>query len=838
MQKEISSKIKFTVIAGYLLVVIVMALGLYGIYRNLVVFSNQRIKNEDITELLIVGNTLSKLYEIENGQNLFTAESARQYFLKYDSVVPEINRNLNKLKQYSQDTGRIVTLDTIKFLIHEKKVNLEAVAVLLDSLNRAPLITSSTESSYVPRALNREVSDFLEKNNLRIPRRSQSDTTVVAGQRKGFLDRVRNVFVASPDSTVVISNKAVVNEHEFKVIVDTLINKIRYSEKLDLARQKALQAIFTQRLDTMNFTNRMLTVRIDDLLKGIEQAEMKKSLQLVIDKEKALAGSQRTMFVVSCLAILIALVFGILFLVDINRSQRYRRQLESSHNRISQLLASREKLMLTISHDIKAPMSSILGYIHLMEGGGSESENEPRLRNMKHSGEHVLQLVSMLLDHHKLEAGTWQLTESNIHLHALVEETADSFRPLAKQKYLSYVVDNKISPEQIFFGDPYVMRQIMGNLISNAVKYTAVGEVLIVAMVKKDEGGDSLLFSVSDTGRGIDPADRQYIFQEFSRLDNSGIESANMEGSGLGLAITKGFVDALQGSISFISEKEKGSEFIVELPLHPAQKEDDKIVGTGFDLEGISVLVVDDDLIQLNMIAEMLQKERMHCVIEANPRKVVSQLSENLFDIVFVDIRMPHIDGITLVEKIRVNKNTKEVPVIALSAESEMSAAELQAAGFTDYLSKPFETEHLYSIIWRYVKSGKTGISYPVHPVKPRIKGAGALIDFVRDDKQASRGILKSFISETIVNMEKLQNSFAEKDEKTAREIAHKLLPLFQMMGNEEVIGLLRQLNDDHQWSGVKETTLLEKLRSSVEEVENFLTEMERAKNDTPNGNR
>lgn len=136
------------------------------------------------------------------------------------------------------------------------------------------------------------------------------------------------------------------------------------------------------------------------------------------------------------------------------------------------------------------------------------------------------------------------------------------------------------------------------------------------------------------------------------------------------------------------------------------------------------------------------------------------------------------------------------------------------------------------------MKSGKTGISYPVHPVKPRIKGAGALIDFVRDDKQASRGILKSFISETIVNMEKLQNSFAEKDEKTAREIAHKLLPLFQMMGNEEVIGLLRQLNDDHQWSGVKETTLLEKLRSSVEEVENFLTEMERAKNDTPNGNR
>ncbi|MPN56109.1 hypothetical protein SDC9_203795 [bioreactor metagenome] len=108
----------------------------------------------------------------------------------------------------------------------------------------------------------------------------------------------------------------------------------------------------------------------------------------------------------------------------------------------------------------------------------------------------------------------------------------------------------------------------------------------------------------------------------------------------------------------------------------------------------------------------------------------------------------------------------------------------------------------------------------------------------MRDDKHASSVILQSFISETRINTEKLQKSLAGKDNETTREIVHKFLPLFQMMGNEEVIGLLRQLNDDHQWSGVKETTLLEKLRSSVEEVENFLTEMERAKNDTPNGNR
>lgn len=827
MRKGGSSKIKFTVIAGYLLVVVVMALGLYGIYRNLVVFSNQRIRNEDMTELLIVGNTLSKLYEIESDQNLFTAENARQYFLKYDSVTPEINRNLNRLKLSSLDALRAAKLDTIELLIKDKKVNLQAVAALLDSLNNAPEIISRTDRSYVPRALNQEVSNFLEKNNLRTPRRSQSDTTVVAGERKGFLDRVRNVFVASPDSTVVISNKSVVNEHEFKVIVDTLINKIRYSEKLDLARQKELQAIFAQRLDSMNATNRMLTVRIDDLLKSIEQAEMRKSLQLIIDKEKALSDSQRTMFVVSCLAVLIALIFGILFLVDINRSQRYRRQLENSHKRISQLLASREKLMLTISHDIKAPMSSILGYIELMEGDVQNPENESRLRNMKHSGRHVQQLVSMLLDHHRLVAGTWQLAESTVHLHALTEDTADSFRPLAKQKGLNYKVDNKIPRGQICLGDPYVMRQIMGNLISNAVKYTLAGEVLIVARVKREDDADRFWFSVSDTGEGIDPADQQYIFQEFSRLNNTGIELEDVEGSGLGLAITKGFIDALHGSISLISEIGKGSEFIVELPLKPAENEEDEMTGLQFNLEGVSVLVVDDDPIQLTMMAEMLQKEGMYCVIEANPRKVIPQMNENLFDVIFMDIRMPHIDGISLVEKVRENRNGKEVPVIALSAGSEMSVAELQAAGFTDYLSKPFDAIHLYGIIDQYVKNRKPVASYYTRPVEHGIKGAEALIDFVRDDKHASSVILQSFISETRINTEKLQKSLAGKDNETTREIVHKFLPLFQMMGNEELVNLLLLLNEDHQWSDEKETALLNKLHASVEEAEAFLTETE-----------
>ncbi|MDD3075182.1 MAG: response regulator [Proteiniphilum sp.] len=750
---------KFTVIAGYLLVVVVMTLGLYCLYRNLVNYSSQKIRNEDLSTLLIVGNTLSKLYEVESDQNLFTAENARQYFLRYDSLVPEIQHNLILLKQTTRHPSHVNKVDTIVRLINDKKENLQAVALLLDSLNRMPEVTG--------------------------------------------------------------------NEHTFRVIVDTLINKVRYSEQLDMARQKELQRVFSQQLDTMYTTNRMLTARIDDLLKDIEQDEMSNSLRLVTEKGQILRGSQRTMFVISVLAILIALSFSILFLVDIHKSQRYRRQLERSLKRISRLLASREKLMLAISHDIKAPISSIMGYIDLMDKSVSKPENKFWLSNMKHSAEHVLELVSMLLDHHQLEAGKWKPNEINFSLPALAAMTTDSFKPLAQQKGLAYHVENNIPAEMICFGDPYMMRQIMSNLLSNAIKYTAEGAVTIVTAVNEKEGRKWFFFSVSDTGEGIEVSNYQYIFQEFSRLHVLDCETGQIEGCGLGLAITKGFVDVLQGSITLTSEKDKGSEFVVEIPLKAATQQVEETKSDWSDLEGVNVLVVDDDPIQLTMMAGMLQKKKMQCMVEANPEKVLSHLSKNRFDIVFMDIRMPHINGISLVEKVRLRHDIAELPIIALSARSEISAAELHTAGFTGYLSKPFSSDTLYGVIHHYVKEQQQEISYQPLPMSLHTKGAAALIDFVKEDKQVSREILQSFVKETTANIEQLKEMFATKEEASLSDVAHKMLPLFRMMGDDVLVDLLCLLEEGYRLRGKQETTLLDKLMESVKEAEGLLIDME-----------
>jgi signal transduction histidine kinase/CheY-like chemotaxis protein len=818
MKHNVAPKTGTKVISGYLLIVLVMLAGLFILYRNLVAFSDSRLKNEEHRELLIVGNTLSRLYEIESEQNLFTAENATVYFRKYDSIVPQIAKGLDSLKMMSEESLRINKLDSIILLVDQKRVILEKAAMLLDSMRTSPEITTIMESSYVPPALNREITRYLTNRNMNPSLDQKSDTSVVKGERKGFMERVRNVFVASEDSTLVIEKQSVVTANQFKVMVDTLINKIRTSEKLDLKRYKQLELEFLQQLEVASVTNRMLTARIDGLLKSVEQEEREKSIRLVMDRQKAISSSQQTLLIASTLAVLIALLFGLLFLIDLNKSRRYRRELEQSHKRISDLLAAREKLMLTISHDIKAPMSSIMGYVELIEEEDDPVKRGRFLYNMKHSGEHVLRLVSTLLDYHRIESGRWQLKESRFDLHTLTEETVESFRPLAMQKDLMYTVENRIPEKSYRFGDLYVIRQIMGNLLSNAIKYTMHGEISVVMQEEIREQSDWFIFTVSDTGEGIKETDQQLIFREFKQLDTQGGKSEPIEGSGLGLAITKGFVDVLGGEIELISEVGKGSTFIIGLPLKnyiASQENLTAVSPTDLQVKQ-SVLVVDDDVVQLTMISEMLQRLGLDCITERDPEKVISHLKDHSFKIIFIDIQMPYTNGFTMLEKVKAALQDEEIPLIALTAQAEITDADFRDAGFSGFLGKPFTLNDLRETIFAYLPGIEDSLKTTEMHTSTNLTGVSTLIDFVKDDPVVSKAILQSFIDETSDNIEELKGYLDHNDDHAASKLSHKMLPLYRMMRNKMVVFLLQQLEKEKNLSRQDKDELLELLKESV----------------------
>ena len=811
MDKEGASKAKLTVIIGYILVVIVLITGLSTLYRNLVEYSNKKIKSDDLTEIVIVGNTLSLLYEIESEQNLLTPSSTLQYFIIYDSIIPEIEKNLLELHILTQDSSRKGKLDSISLLIKYKRDNLNEVILLLDSIREAPQIVRETHSSFESKGSSREDSDYIDESVNTQPD-NKSDTTIISKERKGFFKRLRNVFVGRPDSTIVIENR----------IIDTVVNKVRYSERLDLSRQVELQAALVNRQIILSNTNRMLTARIDELLKDIEQEEIKKSIQLLEEKERTLSRSQKIIYIVSVIAIIISLLFAILFLIDINKSQRYRNQLEKSNQQISELLTSRQKLMLTISHDIKAPISSILGFIEILRDSINSSLSKEKridyLQNMSSSANHVMKLVTTLLDFTKLQEGKWEFKNSNFNLHLLVNDITSSFSPIAQQKGLSYYIVNKLPVDKIYLGDPYVLRQIVSNLISNAIKYTNRGEIRITVKETKEV----FYFSISDTGIGIDLKEQESIFNEFKQVAQEHEFENKIGGSGLGLAITKRLVNELDGNIYLTSKKGVGSEFTIEIPLKnvssaPITLSNSDIIESQ-NHKQISVFVIEDDPIQLKMVTEMIRNKGMNCMAVTDSEEVVLHLRNNIFDIIFIDINLQSTSGIELIREIHeTNKDLlKGIPIIALSAASDITKEELQSHGFTDFLPKPFTSEGLFGMINMHTNSGEI-ISEKNNETS---LGVISLIEYVKDDDEQSTEILQSFIDETTTSNKLLEEAFKQNDYISAQKVSHKMLPLIKMIGDIRVITMIEHLEKGHQLTKVMEGFIIVEIDKYVAEAQ------------------
>lgn len=836
LTKPKSSTATYVVIAGYILLIILMIIGLIAVYRNLVNFSEKKIREEDLSELILVGNTISKLYEIESSQNLINADLARQYFQKYDSILPLVRQNIDTLKSLSKNEERRIRLDSIEIFLSMKEKNLRDISWLLDSLKKAPLVKTEVQSSYVPKTLNKNIRDYLNKSNKQYENeRVSSDTTVVKTEKKSFAERLRNVFVPrSEDSVLMIREERTpfMNTSSFNLVVDTVVNMVRYYERLDRDRQRMFQQALLARQATMNYNNTQLTSRIDDLLKIIENEELEKSIQLLSDKNKALSDSQSTVFWVSLLATLIGVVFGLLFLIDVNKSQRYRKQLEESNHRIRYLLDTREKLMLSISHDIKAPMSSILGYIELMEPPINEQKKAQYLNNMKNSSEHVLQLVMNLLDFHKLDSGKWTRKDISYNIHDLIENTASSFRPIAEQKELEFIIHNQLDEQLMSYGDPYMLRQVLSNLISNAVKFTQKGFIKVTAQ-QEDVPGEKpwIRLSVKDTGVGIDKENQQLIFQEFSQIEQK--EAPSIEGSGLGLAIVKGLVDELGGSVSLESGKGPGSEFIVRIPLRTAKQAAynvPNIRSNSYQFDGISVLLVDDDQVQLTMASEMLKTKNATVVTETRPDNVLQILNANEFDIIFIDIQMPGMNGFALVKKIREleAKNIKTIPIIALSAKSDVPRNDLESAGFSDFLSKPFTSEQLFFTVYHFVNRLSEKKKFDFSLKSKTDTGVAALIDFVKDDKNASLDILRAFVEDTERNTEKIKKAFVEYDLVTSSQMAHKMLPLFKMIGDEKLIDYLSTLENKIKISQEEKEETAKRLDHHIREAKELIGELEK----------
>lgn len=703
-----------------------------------------------------------------------------------------VHREMEALS--AADDQQNLRTDSLLTLLHEKDQNTIQMLRVLSEANDSLLSASEIEE------IISEQDSVITQQRVQHRVITKRDSLITTPKKKGFFKRLAEVFSPSKQDSAVLVNTSL------EVATDTILQPTTSKDSLQQKIRMATEEKRLQRKKTIRRTstkyqrmNTQLTARMDSLIKQYEEEMTLRARQDAELQQEVRMRSARIIGGIAVGAVLLSAFFLILIMRDISRSNRYRQQLEVANKRAEDLLVAREKLMLAITHDFKAPLGSIMGYTELLSRLTEDERQRFYLDNMKSSSEHLLKLVSDLLDFHRLDLNKAEVNRVTFNPSQLFDEIYVSFEPLTAAKGLA--LQCHVAPELNgrYISDPLRLRQIVNNLLSNAVKFTQKGEISLTASYDSSK----LTIAIADTGKGMASEDRERIFQEFTRLSGAQGE----EGFGLGLSIVKKLVTLLEGTIDVQSTLGKGSCFTVTLPLYPVGKsiaESESTESENADIteesavippmKVIRVLLIDDDRIQLNLTAAMLKQHGIDAVCCEQLEQLIEQLRSSVFDVLLTDIQMPAINGFDLVKLLRASNipQAKTIPVIAVTARSEMDKAALHEHGFAGCLHKPFTVKELLMT----VNEGQ--LSADEAHITEDMATAGinfsALTAYSEDDPEAASSIIQTFIEETSKNIERMQQALNDKEVDGIAAMAHKLLPLFTMIGVDEAIPLLEWL--------------------------------------------
>ncbi len=729
------------------------------------------------------------------------------------------------------DDKQNLRTDSLLTLIHEKDQNTIQMLRVLSEANDSLLSASEIEE-----IISEQDSVIIQQ---RVQHRviTKRDSLLTTHKKKGFLKRLAEVFAPSKDSAVLVNTS-------LEVATDTILEPVASKDSLQQKIRMATEEKRLQRRKTIRRTstkyqrmNSQLTARMDSLIKQYEEEMTLRARQDAEMQQEVRMHSARTIAGIAIGAVLLSAVFLVLIVRDISRSNRYRRQLEEANKRAEDLLVAREKLMLAITHDFKAPLGSIMGYTELLSRLTEDERQRFYLDNMKSSSEHLLKLVSDLLDFHRLDLNKAEVNRVTFNPSQLFEEIYVSFEPLTAVKGL--VLQCHVAPELNgrYVSDPLRLRQIVNNLLSNAVKFTQQGEITLTARYDSSK----LTIAIADSGKGMAAEDRERIFQEFTRLSGAQGE----EGFGLGLSIVKKLVVLLEGTIDVQSKLGEGSCFTVVLPLYPVgesipesqlspenETADIDEAATAIPLmKVIRVLLIDDDKIQLSLTAAMLKQHGIDAVCCEQLEELIEQLRTSVFDVLLTDIQMPAINGFDLVKLLRASNipQAKTIPVIAVTARSEMDKDVLCEHGFAGCLHKPFTVKELLMT----VNEGQLSAD-EAHITEDMVNTGinfSALTAYSGDDPEAAYSIIQTFVEETKKNVERMRQAFVDKDTDGIAAMAHKLLPLLTLIGASDAIAPLKFLESCRGESFSSEisdtaSAALSTVCIIISEAENYLTSM------------
>ncbi len=829
----------FKVIILLIVAIVAVALAGYVVRENTKVLKETfAILSGSDPETLMLRDLLADLTEAENNFRIYSITNDQNYIDNYNDRISRVVVNLDLLKQNSLDNqAKLSRFDSVSLLLDRRQTMIDAYLIYKASRERfdfAEKTISQIKSGPLDTLPNRlrtstrvvTVFDTIKPEQLPRAKSTETEQGIFKKLKKAFSknqpeesnQRV-NEAPAVLSTTRIITDTSLIRPTD-SVILRNVRNVLTNVRKQDMVSYEGLKA---QELDMLHNSSLIIS-QVLSIFRQLETTQTLLAKQRAKDAIFKADKSIVSIVVIGSVSLLLIVLFVFLIMGNIRRLNRLKRDLIKSNHEATELAKVKEEFLANMSHEIRTPLNAIIGFSDQLINTPLNKVQAEYLGAVRRSSRHLLETVNDILDLSRLGAGKLQIENIPFRLQDVLEDVIVPFRLSASEKGVEFESDCSIGGELVLEGDPLRLKQILYNLLSNALKFTEKGLISINSSLVCIDGIYKAVIIVNDTGIGIQAEKLNDIFEDFRQADSS--QARRYGGSGLGLAISRRLARIQSGDITVESDPGKGSSFTLTIPYLITDREpvtqENTLVLSDFSFEGRHLLLVDDDVFNILLARIIAENAGMVVDVASNGRQAIEILNDGVYDVIMTDVQMPEISGIELVKLIRSNPDPRvsRVPVIAFTAAKidryDMGYME---AGFNEVLQKPFRETDFLSRIGAYLAHS---IQIPDPGYSDKVL-SDRLYDLKQTEKFTSgnttqlASIIRSFILTSQVAVQELWNMCDGNDYSGIKLLSHKLLTGYGHMGVSQAMPVLNQLESlDPEKCGQEEIKMMLKKITSI----------------------
>ena len=729
-------------------------------------------------------------------------------------------RNYEKLFKQTKDLRSV--LDSLSRLYPEDTLQLKRIAKLQRLLGqrdkqfinylkvRERLVNNKVFSAQV-QGLNNIMSKSAEQSDSTIlaTEEKTSTTTIYPDEKpRGFFSKLFGKKRPSEDNAFkIISEEKVKRDTIALSAEDRMARSLGESIKVIEDEQRKKNESFLNKEAELANANNLLINQMLDVLRQVE-SEVVSQIELNGVQAKKVVNTSIT--TISLIMLVFLLITGLLLywiLTDISRSGRYRKALELARDEAEYHGLAKQRFLSNMSHEIRTPLQSIIGYAELIKH--QEYPKRSDIDAIYNSSEHLLQIVNEVLDYNRIISGKFTFSNVAFNIADVMEEVLTIMRMQAQSKSIDMIGDFDLNGVTIVKGDPFRLKQILFNLLGNAVKFTNVGQVVLSANYKRKGDALHFTFSVRDTGIGISEEGGKRIFNEFEQ-ENGPEGQVNRKGTGLGLTIVKSLVESQGGRIYLKSKEGAGSIFTIYLTFQIAEENEGQTVANSnvSSRSQHKVWIVDDDQLILDLCRVIFEKHLIQYRCFTSPKQLLETEWDPDVGVVLIDMRMPEMDGIALCKllKSRIDSDVKLYAVTAQVLPDERE--HLFNSGFNGLVMKPFREADLLKAIAGNERSADHqleggDVELDLGPLKKMVLG---------DEEQLSK-ILVRFKEDSLMDIEMIRQALLHQDRDQLSLVTHRIAGRLAQVGGGGLAAEFRRyeisLRSERDWLDQNEMYML-----------------------------